>query len=58
MFRLLFMGLALYLASRIVGGLFKSKPSSNDVRGETKSKALDLSDDDVIDIDFKESKDD
>lgn len=56
MFRLLFLGLALYLASRIVGGLFKSEPT-NTVNGESKNEPLELSKDDVIDVDFKEIKD-
>ena len=56
MFRLLFLGLALYLASRIVGGLFKSKPTE-EVGGASKNEPLDLSEDDVIDIEFKETKD-
>ncbi len=57
LFRLLFLGLAFYFAARIVGGLFKSSDSSVEVRGKSKNEPLDLSDDDVIDVDFKETED-
>jgi hypothetical protein len=57
MFRLLFFGLALYIASRIVGGLFKSTDTSSKVGGASKNEPLDLADEDVIDVDFKEIKD-
>ena len=56
MIRLLLLGLALFLASRVVGGLFKSE-STTKVNGESKNEPLELSEDDVIDVDFKEIKD-
>ncbi len=57
MMRYILLGLAFYLATKVVGGLFKS-PSENKttVKGEAKKQSLDLSDDDVVDIDFKEVK--
>ena len=57
MFRFLFLGLAFYLAARIVGGLFKPTDSGTTVKGKRKNAPLELSDDDVIDVDFKETKD-
>jgi len=58
MFRLLFLGLALYLGARIVSGLFKPSQPSSKVSGKSKNEPLDLSDDDVIDVDFEETKED
>jgi len=55
MIRLLLLGLALYLAARIVGGLIKS-PQNTPVKGQSKKESLDLSDQDVEDVDFKEIK--
>jgi len=57
MLRLLLLAFAIYLATRIVGGLFKPAKPSDEVRGTSKNTPLDLSEDDVIDIDFKETKD-
>jgi hypothetical protein len=51
------MGLALFLAAKVIGGL--SKPESDSkttVKGEAKKESLDLSDDDIVDVDFKEVK--
>jgi len=58
MFRLLLLGLAIYLGARIAGGLFKPSQPSGTVRGKSKNEPLDLSDDDVIDVDFEETKED
>ena len=55
MMRLLLLGLALFLASRILGGLIKNAPTS-EVKGESEKESLDLSEEDVQDIDFKEIK--
>lgn len=57
-FRLLLLGIAIYLGSRIVGGLFKPPRPTSAVKGKSKNKPLDLSDDEVIDVDFKETKED
>ena len=57
MMRLIFLGIALFLASRILSGLFKStKESSVEVKGDSKKDAIDLSKEDVEDVDFKEIK--
>ena len=55
MIRLLLLGLALYLASRIVGSLTKS-PQNTTVQGHSKKESLDLSNEDVEDVDYKEIK--
>ena len=55
MMRYLLMGLALFLAAKVIGGL--SKPESENkttVKGESKKEPLDLSKDDVVDVDFEE----
>ena len=57
MMRLIFLGIALFLASRIIGGLFKStKESSVEVKGDSKKESIDFSKQDVEDVDFKEIK--
>ncbi len=57
MIRYILLGLALYLATKVVGGLFKSAPENKtSVKGEGKKQSLDLMDDDVVDIDFKDVK--
>lgn len=57
MIRLIILGLALYLAARIVQGLFKSSKGQVEVHGDSKKKrSIDLSQEDVEDVDFKESK--
>ena len=57
MMRYLLMGLALFVAAKVIGGL--SKPESENkttVKGEAKKESLDLSEDDIVDVDFKEVK--
>ncbi|MBN1480399.1 hypothetical protein JXA70_09020 [candidate division KSB1 bacterium] len=56
MIRLLFIGIALYLAARILGGLFSTPAKKVEVKGDSKKDALDLSDEDVEDVDYKEIK--
>lgn len=56
MIRLLFLGIALYLAARILGGLFKTPEKRVEVKGDSKKTSLDLSDEEIEDIDFKEIK--
>jgi len=58
MMRLIFFAIALFLASRILGGLFKVTPveKKTTVKGESKNEKLDLSKEDIVDVDFKEVK--
>jgi hypothetical protein len=56
MFRLLLFGVIIYYIARIIGGLLKSGRPPVEVRGESKKDALDLHDDDVEDVEFKEIK--
>ena len=56
MIRLLLLGFALYLAARVFGGLTKSSKKRVDIKGEAKKESLDLSKEDVQDIEYKEIK--
>ncbi|MBN1558983.1 hypothetical protein JW998_01945 [candidate division KSB1 bacterium] len=56
MLRLLFLGMALYLAARVIGGLIRSPRHTVDIKGESKKESLDLSKEDVEDVDYKEIK--
>ena len=56
MIRLLFLGIALYLAMRIIGGLTRSPKHTVDIKGEAKKESLDLSNQDIEDVDFKDIK--
>ncbi|MBN1464407.1 hypothetical protein JXA02_01505 [candidate division KSB1 bacterium] len=56
MLRLLFLGLALYISARVVGSLMRSPKSTVDVKGHSKKESLDLSKEDVEDVDYKEIK--
>lgn len=57
MMRYILLGLAFFLAAKIAGGLFKpASDNKTTVKGESKKESLDLSDDEVIDVDFKEVK--
>ena len=56
MIRFIFLAIALYLAARIVGSFIKSPKSQVEVKGDTKKETLDLSDEDIQDVDYKEIK--
>lgn len=57
MIRYVLLALAFFLATKIMGGLFKpASEHKTTVKGESKNDTLDLSDDDVIDVEFKEVK--
>ena len=57
MIRYILLGLAFFLATKIVGGLFKpASDNKTTVKGEAKKQSLDLSEDDIVDVDFKEVK--
>jgi hypothetical protein len=55
MIRLFLLGIALFLAARVIGSLFKS-PSKTEVKGKSEKDSLNLSEEDVIDVDYKEIK--
>ncbi len=57
MIRLLLLGLAVWLAAKVFGSFFKPSEPPVEVRGNTKNKPLDLTDEDVEDVDFKEDSD-
>ena len=56
MIRLLLLGFALYLAARVFGGLVKSPKRRVDIKGEAKKESLDLSKEDIQDVEYKEIK--
>lgn len=57
MVRYILLGLAFYLATKVVGGLFKPESENKaTVKGEAKKQTLDFSEDDIVDVDFKEVK--
>jgi hypothetical protein len=56
MIRLLLFGFIVYFISRIIGGMLKPGRPPVEVRGESKKEALDLSNADVEDVEFKEIK--
>ena len=57
MIRLLLLGLAIYIAARVLGGLIKPSKPPVEVRGKSKKQPLDINREDVEDVDFKEKKD-
>ena len=57
LFRILIIGFLIYFGLKMIGSLFSSGRSVIEVKGKRKAKPLDLSNKDVQDIDFKESKD-
>jgi len=56
-FRILVLGLLFFWAIKLVNSLLGSNKPRTEVRGKAKNKPLDLSDEDIEDIDFKETKD-
>ena len=56
MIRLLLLGLALYIAARIIGGLLKPAKPPVEVHGKSKKQPLDINSEDIEDVDFKETK--
>lgn len=55
-FRLIFLAFVVYMGIKLFSGLFKinSRPP---IKGEAENKPIDLSKEDVEDVDFKETKD-
>ncbi len=56
MIRLLLLGLAIYIAAKVIGGLFKPSKPPVEVHGTSKKQPLDLNREDIQDVDFKETK--
>lgn len=57
LFRILILGLLIYWAFRIVTHLFSPPKSNVEVKGTSSKTPLDLSDQDVEDVEYKEIKD-
>ena len=57
LFRILILGLLIYWAFRIGSRLFSSPKDNVEVKGSSSKTPLDLSDQDVEDVDYKEIKD-
>jgi len=55
MIRLILLGLALFLAAKIIGSLVRPT-DTQEVKGEAKKKSLDISEGDIEDVDFKEKE--
>ncbi len=57
MFRLLLLGLLFYLAARVLGLIFKpSSESDIEIKGKSESKPLNVDENDIDDVDFKDIK--
>ena len=56
MIRLLLLGIAIYIASRVLGGLLRPSKPPSEVGGKAKNEPLDLSNQDIEDVTFKETK--
>ena len=54
--RIIFVGILAFLALKIFAGVFKSTNSAQ-VKGKARTKPIDLSKEDVEDIDFEETRD-
>ncbi len=56
LFRLIILAVLFYLVSKVFSAFFKSGPDTRNtkVRGESPNHSLDLSDEDVEDVDYKE----
>ncbi len=53
--RLLLLGIVFYLASKVLALIFKPSAQSDiEIKGESKSKPLDLDENDVDDVDYKD----
>ena len=57
MFRLLFFGLLFYLGYKIVNNLLKAPERRGEVKGEQRTKPIDLGKHDVEDADFEDIDD-
>ncbi len=57
LFRIIFVGLLAFWAVKLVGNLLGGGKQQNEVRGKSQSKPIDLSKEDIEDVDFKEKKD-
>ena len=55
LFRLLILGLIFFLSAKLLGALLTTPKSDSEVRGRANKKPMDLSKEDVEDVDFKES---
>ena len=53
---LLFMGILAYLGIKILSGFFTTN-SRTEVKGKPENKPIDLSKEDIEDVDFEETKD-
>ncbi len=56
-FRIILLGLLFYWAIKVVSSLLGSNKPRTEVRGESRNKPLDLSDEDIEDVDYKETED-
>ncbi len=57
LFRVILVGLLAFWAVKLVGNLLGGGKPKNEVRGKSRSKPIDLSNEDIEDVDFKEKKD-
>ncbi len=57
MFRLLFFGLLFYLGYKVVNNLLKAPERRGEVKGEQRTKPIDLGKHDVEDADFEDIDD-
>ncbi|MBD3376681.1 hypothetical protein GF406_16720 [candidate division KSB1 bacterium] len=53
--RLLLLGIMFYLASKVLALIFKPSAQSDvEIKGESESKPLDLDENDIDDVDYKD----
>lgn len=57
LFRVILVGLLAFWAVKLVGNLLGGGKQQEQVRGKSHSKPIDLSKEDIEDVDFKEKKD-